>query len=246
MPTVAELTDPLLGTYTQVLPVGPGVCNVCHGAPGSGYARCFSCTQSTRQVSRPIELVVPVSLTALLGQLHHSLRSYKQPSYPHQVRAKFGIQVGALLARFLATHGDCIRRASGSDWDCITIVPSSQGRAGAHPLEDALLLFPSLGAQYLALLTPGDPGADHNRASDMAYLAKPEADGLRVLLVDDTFTSGARMQSAASALQLSGASVVAAVPVGRVVNPGFNTESAALLAAARTRPFDFGVCCLHE
>jgi hypothetical protein len=42
--------------------------------------------------------------------------------------------------------------------------------------------------------------------------------GARVLLLDDTYVSGARSQSAAAALQLAGARPVIA-PLGRVLRP---------------------------
>lgn len=245
MPTAVEITDPHIRTYTRVLPVGRGVCDVCHGAPGTGWDRFWSCAQTIRQVSQPIELVVPISLTELLGQLHHVLRSYKREDYPESVRDGFRLQISALLARFLWQHGDCIRGAAGEDWDCITIVPSSQGRAGVHPLEEAIRMFPFLGAQYRPLLGPGTGKADHNRASDKAYAVTEDVMGTRVLLVDDTFTSGARAQSAASALQLAGARVVAMVPVGRVIKPDFSEEAAALLSRAREQAFDFAICCLE-
>jgi hypothetical protein len=242
--TAADITDPLIRTYTRVLPVGPGICDICHGAPGAGWARCWSCAHSVGQVSMPIELVLPISLTELLGQLHHVLRSYKRDDYPAVVRDQFRVQISALLARFLAAHGDCIRRAAGETWDCITIVPSSTGRAGVHPLDSVMHGFRSLQDQYRPLLEAGPKAADHNQASDEAYVVTSDVDGLRVLLVDDTFTSGARVESAASALQLAGALVVAAVPIGRVINPAFSAESAAVLAKAKEKPFDFSACGL--
>jgi hypothetical protein len=138
-------------------------------------------------VSRPVELVVPISLTELLGQLHHVLRSYKREDYPERVREPFRLQVSALLARFLWEHGDCIRNAAGDDWDAITIVPSSQGRTEPHPLEEAIGLFPFLRDQYRSLLGPGPSKALHNQASDDAFSVVEDVNGLRVLLVDDTF-----------------------------------------------------------
>lgn len=245
MATAGEITDPLLSTYTRVLPVGPGVCDVCHGAPGVGWPRCWSCADSVDHVSRPIELVVPISLTELPGQFHHVLRGYKQDGYPAKVRDKLRLQVSATFARFLHGHDDCIRAAADADWDCITIVPSSRGRVGPHPLEDAMRMFRFLGDKYLPLLAPTEEAAGHNRSSDTAYAVTRDVRGLRVLLVDDTFTSGARVQSAASTLQLAGATVVAAVPAGRVIKPEFSPESKALLERARELPFDFGVCCLE-
>jgi predicted amidophosphoribosyltransferase len=246
MATAADITDPLIRTYTRVLPVQPGICDLCHGAPGVGWERCWSCAHAVGQVSRPIELVLPISLTELLGQLHHVLRSYKRDDYPEAVRVAFRVQLGALLARFLAAHGDCIRQAAGEEWDIITIVPSSKGRAGVHPLESVVQVFRSLSDLYQPLLASGPDPADHNQASDEAYVITTDVRGLRVLLIDDTFTSGARLQSAASTLQLAGALVVAAVPIGRVINAGFSAESAAALAKAKERPFDFGVCGLER
>ena len=43
--------------------------------------------------------------------------------------------------------------------------------------------------------------------------------GARVLLLDDTYVSGSRAQSAAAALRLSGARAVLIVPLGRVLRP---------------------------
>jgi adenine/guanine phosphoribosyltransferase-like PRPP-binding protein len=63
-----------------------------------------------------------------------------------------------------------------------------------------------------------------------------------VLIVDDTFTSGARAQSAASALTLAGAEVVAVVPIGRYLRPAFSQEAADLWERARAIPFSFDSC----
>src|SRR6266511_5970824 len=77
MSPLTELTDPYLDQYTPVPPVGPGVCDVCHGAPRAGYARCRSCWEVMRQVSHPVSLVVPISLYETTDQLWTVLRGYK-------------------------------------------------------------------------------------------------------------------------------------------------------------------------
>lgn len=102
-----------------------------------------------------------------------------------------------------------------------------------------------LSDQYRHLLGPGAEKIDHNHAADGAYGVTEYVDGLGILLLDDTFTSGARAQSAASALQLAGAQVVAMVPIGRLIKREFSDESAALLDRAGEEPFDFDVCCLE-
>jgi predicted amidophosphoribosyltransferase len=251
MPTVEELTDPYTAAYTPPPQAGVGVCDVCHGPTGaspdgSRYRRCESCTRTRRQVTRPLGLVVPVSLYIEGEQLHTVLRGYKD-SPDEEARGRFQMQVAALLARFLRDHGDCIRRAAGRDWDTITIVPSSAGRAGTHPLEQAVRMSRTQRDLYRTLLEPTDVDADHREADERAYRALPETAGRSVLLIDDTFTSGARVQSAASALTLAGADVVAAVVLGRIVDTHADRypEKLELWERQRAIPFDFDVCSLE-
>ena len=66
-----------------------------------------------------------------------------------------------------------------------------------------------------------------------------------MLLIDDTYTSGATVQSAASALQMAGAKVVAVVVVGRYVKPDFNYRTQALWDEVSSEVFSFGSCCLE-
>ena len=69
-----------------------------------------------------------------------------------------------------------------------------------------------------------------------------------MLLLDDTFTTGASFQSAASALSLAGADVVAGVVIGRVIDTGNADrfpDKAALWKRQRAIPFTFGTCCLE-
>ncbi|MHB8325215.1 MAG: hypothetical protein ACYDHB_12485 [Candidatus Dormibacteria bacterium] len=68
--------------------------------------------------------------------------------------------------------------------------------------------------------------------------------GRRVLLLDDTFTTGAAPQSAASALAIAGAQEVVAVVVGRVIDPGFSAPAGQLWRRVAALPFDFERCCL--
>jgi predicted amidophosphoribosyltransferase len=229
--------------------VAEGVCAICHGATGTDeqgrrYRLCESCNRTRRQVTRPLQLVVPVSLYVGGEQLHTVLRGYKDSPDP-AARRRFQFQVAALLLRFLRDHGDCIRAAAGREWDTLTIVPSSAGRAGTHPLEEVIGLSRSLGPRYRSLLERTEVEIDHRSASDGAYRALPEADGRSVLLIDDTFTSGARVQSAASALALGKADVVAALVLGRFVRPDYGDEVQELWEAQSGQSFDFGTCCLE-
>ena len=222
------VTDPLRGILTRVPPWGPNVCRVCHGAARSPHALCSACRDVLRQVSLPVHLVVPVSLGSPDEQLHEYLREYKRSRHP-DVRREHSRRVASLLARFLATHGRCIERAAGGSWSAVVVVPSSADRPGPHPLVTAL-----------GRLGPG-------MASDDGYRVTGDVSGRALLLVDDVLASGARLQSAASALQLAGAAVVAAVPVARSLDPLSPSEPVGeLLARAGASPFDFDECCLED
>ena len=244
--TYEEVTDPLLAALVSVPPVGPGVCRFCHGAPGSGFAQCASCHRTTRQVSNPVETIVPISLYTIPSQLHTVLRNYKDLD-PGPTRDPLLLQVAGLIGRFLRDHRKCIVDTVGIDFDTIVAVPSSGGRIGAHPLEVAIDRLATYRSMLANLLEPGSEKIDESRnANDLAFRVRGIARDRRVLLVDDTFVTGARIQSAASALHQGGATVVAALAVGRVVrfDPDY-PNSQALFEQASSTPFDFAQCCLE-
>ena len=244
--SVEEITDPLLGALSPVPRAAPGVCRICHGAPRAGYGECLSCRRTTSQVSSPTSLVVPISLYAIPSQLHAILWGYKNTS-DQAVRGRQVVQVAAIVGRFLHQHRACIAGVAGTHFDAITVVPSSRGRPGSHPLEQAIGLLPSLASMLAPLLRPGaDPIGEERHASDHAFEALKSATGRSVLIVDDTFTTGARVQSAASALHSAGAHVIAALVVGRVMRPDFSEESDTLWEHARSQSFTFAACCLEE
>jgi len=242
VPSAREIALSLASICTPVPPAGDGVCDRCHRPPSSGYSRCYSCSQVEQQLSAPCPLVVPISLTEVLGQLHYQLRNYKGAE--SQMQRDFLIRTAAILGYFLHQHADCIAEAAGGGWDVITSVPSSTERAGEHPLMRAIRAVGNLREQYEPLLRRGETQTGHNTASDVGFVPLRELGGERVLLIDDTFTSGARAQSAASALSLAGASVAAIVPIGRVISPEFNETTAAYWKRQSALEFDFDVCCL--
>lgn len=187
---------------------------------------------------------MPISLYEIPSQLHHILRHYKSGSYP-QTAPTFTMQVAAILGHFLALHGECIESAAGGGWDIITSVPSSKARPGDHPLTTAIRMLPKLRDTFEPLLQRGTVDVGHNVASDQGFALARPLGGERVLIVDDTLTSGARAQSAASAINNGGGEVVAIVAVGRVINPGFAENVKEYWDRLHRRPFSFDVCCLE-
>ena len=67
--------------------------------------------------------------------------------------------------------------------------------------------------------------------------------GSSVLLIDDTWTTGASAQSAAAALKAGGATAVAAVVIGRYLNGDWQDNRTRL--RAMPRPFQWEPCALE-
>lgn len=240
MRTPEDITDALIHTYTRVLPAGPGICSVCHGQVDGDWETCYVCNRKIRpQVTHFCRRVVPISLAEPDSTFHHAMKYYKEPGLQ---AVRHQRELGALLHRFIDMHGQCIRRAARTIWDTVTIVPSSKGR-DPHPLATVVQMSGPLLDVYRPLLARGPGEIGHQKAADDGYVPIEDVRGRRVLLIDDTFTSGARSQSAASALELAGAMVVAIVTLERHVNRDW---SATMIDAASEVPFSFDTCCLEN
>jgi adenine/guanine phosphoribosyltransferase-like PRPP-binding protein len=242
-----EITDPYLRALFPVPPKGPGICPVCHSAGSPSGSPCSSCSGNASDLSHTANVVIPISLTQKNGQLYYMLRKYKG-SWNESIRNRFTLHMGAFFVRFLRRHGACISEALGGSWDAVTVVPSTSGRPPPHPLAAAIGKSQTLRSDYVDLLELGEDPLDHNEASDQGFRLRPGQDvaGQRLLVVDDTLTTGARAQSAASRLLLEGATGVAVVVVGRIVVPDYSEAANALWEEATAKDFDFDRCCLCD
>ncbi len=191
--------------------VPAGLCLVCRGPVRAGYLRCFQCDLHAQSAPGLLaDVVAPAAYAAKGGPLARDLWLYKSGrdgSGPAAAR------VLLLLLLFLHEQGPAVWRAAGmSRPSAVCVVPSGRGRPGPHPLR--ALAAPYLARPWLTLWPrPGDPWA---RTLDPArFRAEGLRPGTAVLLLDDTWVSGASAQSAAVALKLAGAATVAVVVVGR-------------------------------
>ena len=132
----------------------------------------------------------------------------------------------------------------GSEPTLVTTVPSTGRRIGEHPLAHAVRRSQLLRPLFFDTLAKGPGTIGHLHAADDGFVALHPLTGHRVLLIEDTFTSGARAQSAASALRIAGASAVGIVTAGRVINPSWNPNCTLVWEYARAEPFTFDVCCM--
>lgn len=241
MATAQEYTDRFLLAYSRVPPAVAGVCRVCHSGPNTGFQTCYSCELTMSQVGYPVKHVLPISLYRVSDQVWKILRHYKD--HPDAgVRAYFGTVVAATISRFVAYHWDCITARVGQV-SLVTTVPSTCSRPAEHPLVAAVRRVSRLAGLHRAVLTRGAGEVDHQLAGDDAFVVSGGVHGERVLIVDDTFTSGARAQSAGSVLRSAGARSVAVLAVGRVIDPTRNDNCRQIWAYARSGLFAFEECC---
>ncbi len=189
-----------------------GACRICAARAAPGFSTCTSCRAVAVSLGRPLVPVTPVAVVARPSPLYRALRQYK--SGEPEVAARQSARLVSLLDRFFARHVECI--APGG-LDLCVVVPSPYGaRPPPHPLAALVAASRSLPPLVDALF-PGTSPVAHRRPSADGYRATNMVSGRRVLLVDDVYTSGAHLQSAAVALAAAGAEVVRAVVLGRFV-----------------------------
>jgi hypothetical protein len=185
------------------------------------------------------DAVVPISYAVKGTQHAHNLASYKF-TQPAQGAQRALLSLGLL---FLYRHRQCLEDSAGGRFTHMAVVPSTRARHGPHPLQS--LLGPRTSLPVLAVAsTTRYPPEDRQFHPDRFSVANPPA-GPRVLLMDDTWTTGARVQSLSHTLKSVGALSVVAVVLGRHVNPS-HEGSKALVGRARKSPFDVSRCVLED
>jgi predicted amidophosphoribosyltransferase len=242
---------------------GPGVCATCHGPARDGGTDCWCCRTVSSRLghfgSQPA-LVVPVSLCRNGDPLHVALRGYKDAPVT-AARRHFAARTGLLVRNFLTRHATCIRDTASATWDSFATVPSSVRPSRSSPRDGDIswrhpfdrIVQPVLSASGLThiRLVRAEGELGHLVPDPHAFGVVGGVRGRRVLLVDDTWVTGARMRSAASALSRAGAVVVAMVAVGRIVDIDATTGNArwwswAESSAPSVRDVTQAPCCLSS
>lgn len=190
----------------------PTACRICTGATWRRYSLCTSCRDVAISLGRPLVPVTAITTVTASSSLYRALRQYK--SATHHAAQRQAAALTATLAEFAARRTGRPLPASA---DATVVVPSGPGgRPPPHPLvavAEAAGFGPT--APWLAACATPPTPVGHRHACSAAYVASSEVGGKRVLLLDDVYTSGAHLQSAAAALEIAGARVVQAVVVAR-------------------------------
>ena len=218
---------------------GPAECDVCRGPVAPGFAQCWQCAAHLERGRGLLaDLVVPVSYAVKGTPFAASLWRYKS-WLGADAGAAAALQALALV--FLRDHGPCVwRRAGMPSPTHLAVVPTGCGRAGTHPLQ--ALTAPYLRRPLIPLVLR--PGTQGRELDPERFTADRSAAGARVLLLDDTWVSGASAQAAAVALKLAGARSVAVVVLGRHLDP---TDPRTRPLAGRLAPASYSPakCAVH-
>ena len=218
----------------------PRLCVTCRGPVWPGRSRCHQCALHAECLSGLLpDVVVPIAYAVKDGEHARNLWLYKSAD---SAAAAAASALRALLVVFLHDHGSCAwRRAGMSAPTHMALVPSGRGRPGPHPLWSLaapLLTMPWAG---LSLRSRDDQEV---RDLDPDRFMAQRLPGARVVLLDDTWTSGASAVSATAALKLEGARSVAVIVLGRHLAAGsWPPEAAAFSPAAL--PFCPALCAVH-
>jgi len=239
MPSVTELSAPY-GNFMLGPRAGPAVCEVCFDLT-DGYERCYGCANTQQW----LDAVVPISYSIGHEQLHHALACYKRQ--PPEIAHRFELELAAVLWRYLAAHEACLARAAGTmGFEIVTAVPSSsEARDEIHPLQRIVgeLVGPTRD-RYERLLRRSSAPATPRAVSLEKFKTARNLHHQSVLLIDDTWTTGANAQSAAAALKLSGSGTVAVAVIGRHLNRSHGGNDRRLRGLPR--PFDWSRCAVHR
>jgi predicted amidophosphoribosyltransferase len=215
MPSALEFLAPLRSGLIPVPATNQGrVCEICHTGIDGDYVRCSRCEQA-RYLDMPE--VLPIAMSVHLGLLHAHLRGYKD-NLDTAVRSRMALRLAALVSVFMANHQRCL-----GEWDYVTCVPSAR-RVAPAAIVSHLRVFEHRYNQVLAAADRhGERAVDPGRFAVSGTVRRD-----RVLLFDDTFTSGAGIFSAVAALREAGAEVVGPLVIGRHIRSDWEPSQALL------------------
>ncbi len=234
MASVLDLSDPY-GNFMLAPRRGSGVCERCFNLT-DGYDRCYACDHG----GDSLEVVAPIAYSVAGEQLHHALVAYKRP--PAGTARPLERQLAAVLWRHLGAHERCLAGAAGVDaFAHVTTVPSGGDRTGIHPLQRIVseLVGPTR-ERFTSLLRRTDHPVRVHSFSPDRFAATRTLHGEPVLLIDDTWTTGASAQSAAATLKKAGSGPIAALVIGRHLNREWGDNDRRL--AGLPAPFDWSHC----
>jgi len=234
----------------------PGrTCSVCAGVV-DGFDRCYRCNLAHREWGSALADVVMPLAYAYRRSDQNRARAGRHQSEQHMWSYKEAqpgpgcvADLTAMLLVALQWHRPCVEVQVGLPWQCWAVVPSSRHlRSGPHPLvrlgdcaglggEAADLL---IGRVNLTLAS--ELSNDREIHADRFAVADPEAvEGRHVLLLEDTWVTGASAQSAVLTLKEAGAAAATILPLARWIREDGKANEQDFFSKLTT-PYDASMC----
>lgn len=224
---------------------GSDTCAVCTGPAAADL--CSQCdTHRSRYGDQLAGQVITLAyakgdMTPRHQSAHHMYR-YKNSINP-SAECLRDLKLMVLGATYL--HGECMARAYGW-WDTVTFVSSADRPGIQHPVRELAEQVIPLEDRAKMLLGIGPQISDRVRFPlperfTVSDRQRPNVEGRHVLVVDDTWVSGSKSQSAALTLRAAGARAVTILCVARWLSWTYQPDHERLIRAS-TAPYDALVC----
>lgn len=193
------------------------VCPWCCGPRQPDYLMCPDCAHVFPAAPALLQgRVVPLTSALEESPWHAQLVSYRTSRSPWPL-------LGGLVVRFATVHAGRIRELLGGSPTATTVVPSKRG----PPVPDQpLYRMLSAAARRESASMPQPQVLLERAASPCRHGYSPSAfrvpsgqcvAGSRIVLVEDSWVSGATCLSAAGALLEAGATQVVTLPIARII-----------------------------
>lgn len=207
------------------------VCKVCAGPKGAKYQLCKACWDAKKQASDQGILLadtIRFSHYAYKGeQMYRVMQGYKNTADP--AVKEYQKDIKYIAAEALAVHYPCIAKCTGSRprprpltaWATIPSTKSSRNYGKPHHILTDLVssFMDRTGIQQLHLQAEAEK--EHNVINPQAFSLvsdDQQPDLKHVLLVEDSWASGATVQSAAAMLRLQGATYITVYCMARIID----------------------------
>lgn len=222
----------------EFAPTPSGTCSFCGGVSNPAYTRCWDCGHDYSGILDDL-LAASYSLDSGLESLLHRYKDWTGYEWA-------ALPLATILYTALSKHKQCLELTLGAN-PVYTWVPSNNPNRKFDHIERLIDSITGLRAAYpweagIITRNPQETRPGRRELKPEAYVVdRARLAGRSVLLVDDVWTSGSSMVSAAKALKDAGAPSVVGLVLGRQLNrnyTGFQAQDVYATVAARGWTFD--------
>jgi len=223
-------------------------CPSCLGPTTTPFGRCWLCRRLGPTTLAGDAPLVVVACYRPGDTTHAVLRGYKDAA-GDVTRRWLSRRLAAAVGHFVDRHRRCLEQLTGPIDTLCTVPPRVRRHGGARrsPTELPALLdllaagVPAWSSLWPLRLANGTEPLGHLRVTSAAYRPTEDLTGRRVLLVDDTWTTGVHLRSAARTVEANGGHIGAIIALGRAVDPGKSASGARWWRHARRAALGAGI-----